>query len=153
MQADQTLPFTYDDGGRAGAGYKGETRDCVTRSIAIATQLPYPQVYSRLNEIAANERTGKRKRTRSSARTGVHRYTYDRFLREQGWIWVPTMRVGEGCTVHLRRGELPHGRLIVKLSRHLTALIYEVIHDTHDCSRSGSRCVYGYWYSDEHIIQ
>ena len=31
------MDFVFHDGGRAAAGYKGMTGDCVTRSIAIAT--------------------------------------------------------------------------------------------------------------------
>jgi hypothetical protein len=55
------------------------------------------------------------------------------------------MQIGSGCTVHLRPKELPAGRLVVSVSKHLTAVIDGVIHDTHDCSRRGTRCVYGYW--------
>jgi hypothetical protein len=40
---------------------------------------------------------------------------------------------------------LPNGRLIARCSRHLVAVIDGVIHDTHDSSRDGTRCVYGYW--------
>lgn len=72
--------FVYDDGGRADAGYRGDTRDCVTRAIAIATGRPYRD-----------------------------------------------------------------GRIIVRLSRHISAVIDGVIHDTYDPSRDGTRCVYGYW--------
>ena len=39
------MEFVYDDGGRKEAGYKGYTGDCVTRAIAIASGLPYAQVY------------------------------------------------------------------------------------------------------------
>lgn len=39
------LQFQFDDGGRAQAGYKGSTGDCVTRAIAIATGKPYSEVY------------------------------------------------------------------------------------------------------------
>ena len=46
------MEFIYDDGGRAAAGFKGKTGDCVTRAIAIATGRPYREVYDRLNEIA-----------------------------------------------------------------------------------------------------
>ena len=53
--------------------------------------------------------------------------------------------IGSGCRVHLRAEELPPGRLIVSVSRHLVAVIDGVIHDTLDCSRNGSRCVYGYY--------
>jgi hypothetical protein len=55
------------------------------------------------------------------------------------------MRIGSGCKVHLRADELPGGRLIVHVSKHIVAVLNGVIHDTHDCSRGGNRCVYGYW--------
>jgi hypothetical protein len=55
------------------------------------------------------------------------------------------MKVGAGCQVHLRPGELPDGVLIVKVSKHLTAIVDGVIQDTHDPSRRGNRCVYGYY--------
>jgi hypothetical protein len=59
------------------------------------------------------------------------------------------MRIGQGCTTHLRRSELPTtGRLIVSVSKHITAVIDGVIHDTHDPSRRGTRCVYGYWVKE-----
>ena len=55
------------------------------------------------------------------------------------------MQVGSGCRVHLRREELPKGRLVVRLSRHLTAVIDGVIHDIYNPDRRGTRCVYGYF--------
>ena len=55
------------------------------------------------------------------------------------------MKIGSGCKVHLSDDELPPGRLVVMLSRHAAAVIDGVLHDTHDSSRGGSRCVYGYW--------
>ena len=44
------MMWVKDDGGRAAAGYVGNTGDCVTRSIAIATGLPYKEVYDALAE-------------------------------------------------------------------------------------------------------
>ena len=35
------MKFVYNDGGRAEAGYIGDTRDCVCRAIAIAGHLKY----------------------------------------------------------------------------------------------------------------
>jgi hypothetical protein len=136
--------WVYDDGGRAEAGYRGETGDCVTRSVAIATGRPYAEVYAALNEAAQAERP-RMGQSRSSARTGVKKRTVGRYLAEIGWEWHPTMHIGQGCQTHLRADELPAGRLIVKCSRHLTAVIDGVIHDTHDRSRGRTRCVYGYW--------
>ncbi len=139
------MDFVFHDGGRAAAGYKGRTGDCVTRSIAIATGKPYQEVYDALNGLAHTERTGKRKKRRSSSRTGVYRQTYQRYLESIGWRWTSTMSIGSGCQVHLRAAELPAGPLLVKVSRHLTAVIDGVLYDTHNCSRGGTRCVYGFF--------
>lgn len=139
------MNWIYDDGGRAAASYKGATRDCVCRAIAIASQHPYQEVYDALNGFATTERLGKRIRGRSSARTGVHKGTIRRYLKALGWRWVATMQIGQGCTTHLEASELPAGRLIVVVSKHMVAVIDGMIHDTHDPSRGGTRCVYGYW--------
>lgn len=66
-------------------------------------------------------------------------------MQELGFIWTPTMQVGSGCQVHMRKDELPAGRLVVSLSKHYAAVIDGTLHDTHDCTRGGTRCVYGYW--------
>ena len=137
--------FIYDDGGRRDAGYKGNPGDCVVRAIAIATGMPYQKVYDDLNALAKSERITKRRRKQSSSRNGVYKSTFKRYLNSLGWTWIPTMYIGQGCSHHLRSEELPKGRLIVSVSRHLTAVIDHVIHDTHDPSRSGNRCVYGYF--------
>lgn len=139
------MKFVYNDGGRAAAGFKGATRDCVTRAIAIAAQRPYVEVYDAINALAQRERVVARRR--SSSRLGVFRVTYDKYLFSLGWRWVPTMRVGQGCKVHLCAEELPHGRIIASLSRHLCAVIDGVVHDTCDPSRNETRCVYGYYHA------
>jgi hypothetical protein len=139
------MQWVYDDGGRS-EYYKGkDAGDCVCRAVAIATGLDYKKVYDDINELAKSERTGKRKRGKSSARNGVYKDTIRKLMERYGWKWVPTMRVGQGCKVHLREDELPSGRLVVSVSRHLTAVIDGVCHDTYDPSRDGTRCVYGYF--------
>jgi hypothetical protein len=139
------MQFQLNDGGRAAAGYKGGTGDCVVRAIAIATGRPYQAIYDLVNEMGANERTGKRKRGKSNARTGVYKPTIRKVMARLGWEWVPTMQIGSGCKVHLRAEELPAGRLVVSVSKHLTAVIHGTIHDTHNPDRNGTRCVYGYF--------
>lgn len=140
--------WVYDDGGRESAGYVGSTGDCVVRAIAIATGIRYQVVYDTLNELSQLERPRKRRR-RSSSRNGVRRSTIQKYLRSIGWTWVPIMAIGSGCKVHLRADELPSGRIIVSLSKHISAVIDGVVHDTHDPSRDGTRCVYGYWRNGE----
>ena len=56
------------------------------------------------------------------------------------------MLVGQGCKVHLKEDELPKGTIICSVSKHLTCIKDGVLYDTYDCSRNGTRCVYGYWY-------
>ena len=146
------FPFQLNDGGREKAGFKGGAGDCVVRSIAIAANLPYMKVYEDLrlaNESYAqlrNDRLAKRLNAKgSSPRNGNHRNVFHDYILAQGFTWVPTMKIGAGCQVHLRASELPAGILIVKVSKHLTAIINGVIQDTHDPSRGGNRCVYGYY--------
>lgn len=145
-------PWVHDDGGRAAAGFLGNTGDCVTRAIAIAAELPYRQVYDELNAVAdslprrgATRRRAASVKSKPSSRTGHHRKVYDAYLLGLGWSWTPTMTIGSGCRVHLRADELPAGRLVASLSKHLSAVLDGVVHDTYDPSRDGTRCVYGFW--------
>ena len=140
--------YKFNDGGRKSAGYKGETGDCVTRSIAIVTGKPYKEIYDDLNVLSESERIGKRKTKKSNSRTGVYKRTTRKYLESLGYTWIPTMQIGQGCKTHLRGDELPSGRLIIKVSKHLTAMIDGVLHDTYDCYREGNRCVYGYFIKE-----
>jgi hypothetical protein len=146
------MRFEYNDGGRQAAGFQGAAGDCVCRAIAIATGEPYQTIYDAINGVSKQyERMGKRKRGKSSARNGVHKATIRRIMESLGWRWVPTMQIGSGCKVHLRDGELPMGRLVVNVSKHTVAVIDGVIQDTHDPSRGGTRCVYGYWKASPQV--
>ena len=147
------MTFTENDGGREAAGYKGKAGDCVTRAIAIATELPYQEVYDSLFALAKEhgetrrDKVARRIKSKNDAspRDGMWKQIYRPYLKTLGWKWIPTMFVGQGCKVHLKADELPQGRLIVSVSKHMTAVIDGIINDTHDCSRGGTRCVYGYF--------
>lgn len=146
--------WVFNDGGRAATGFTGRAGDCVVRAIAIACKLPYLEVHEALHEATLADTTvirglqrryGARAHLHATPSHGVHPRVYRAYLAGLGWVWTPTMKVGQGCTVHLHEPELPAGPLIARLSRHLCAVIDGVIHDTHDPSRHGTRCVYGYW--------
>jgi hypothetical protein len=146
------LKFEVNDGGRAAAGYKGQAGDCVVRSIAIVTGLPYQKVYDDL--FKANEEFRNTSRTKlakslkqknDSPRSGTHRIVLKKYLAQLNFKWTPTMFVGQGCKVHLKKKELPSGTLLISCSKHITVVKDGILHDTHDCSRNGTRCVYGYW--------
>jgi hypothetical protein len=105
------MDFVYNDGGRAAAAYKGRAGDCVVRAIAIATQKPYREVYDAINAPVLAERTRRGSRSSAAAVLGERHtnVTYGNSV-----LWLPTMQVGSGCQVHLRREELPKGRLVVR---------------------------------------
>jgi hypothetical protein len=131
------MEYTYDDGGREAAGYKGDAGDCVTRAIAIATDRDYEEVRQELMQRNADFRSKSRcrkaKRMKSnSARNGVHKEVWKQYLEDYGWRWTPTMKIGQGTTVHLDERELPPGRLICSCRKHLVAVLDGVLHDTHD---------------------
>ena len=146
------LVLKIDDGGRAEAGYKGKVGDCVVRSIAIVTGYSYQKVYDDLykenEEFRITSRTKlarSLKQKNDTPRTGTHRVVLKRYLKKLGWNWTPTMFIGQGCKVHLKKSELPSGTLLVSCSKHITVVKEGILHDTYDCSRNGTRCVYGYW--------
>lgn len=148
------MRIVNDDGGRKAAGYEGKaTGDCVCRAVAIASGRPYQEVLDRLNEGKRTQRLSKYEKVRgidgrkrgASDGVQVQRKWFRDYMAELGFEWIATMKIGSGCKVHLRDGELPMGRLVVNLSRHMTAVIDGVVHDTHDPRRGGDRCVYGYF--------
>jgi len=143
--------WVRDDGGRCGAG--GGTSDCVPRAIAIATGKPYREVYEEL--VAANREYVRRWprskvagwiRGRKDGRGfdpayGAYSKVYRPYLESLGWQFTST----KDHKVRLRADELPSGRLIVEVRRHLLAVIDHVIRDTFDSGGAGRRPVVGYY--------
>ena len=143
------MEFVYSDGGRSKYFTAQGVGDCVVRSICNATGKDYKEVYDGINELAKLERKSKRRSGRSNARNGVYKTTYKRYIEDVlGWKWHPCTGIGLGCTMHLDPAELPGGNLILSLSKHNTCVKFGVLYDTYDCSRGGTRCVYGYWSKD-----
>ena len=144
-----TKHFKYDDGGRAAAGRKGTAGDCVCRAVAIAAGIDYEQAYAMLAEGHQTQRRSKHQKTRNGKTASQGIYTNRKWFKDLmhslEFDWTPTMQIGSGCKVHLKADELPEGRLICSVSKHVCAVIDGVVHDTHDPSRDGTRCVYGYW--------
>lgn len=132
---NDVLAWVKDDGGRSKYFKAEKVGDCVTRSISIASGRDYKEVYDELFALA-----------KSSPRDGVSRNVIRKYMAAHGYEWVSTMKVGQGVTNHLRKGEVPmQGAIICNCSRHLVAVIDGVVHDTYDPARDGGRAVYGYW--------
>jgi hypothetical protein len=144
------LRYNQTDGGRAAAGIRASD-DCVVRAIAIAARKPYRAVWDdlaailrdRMHQAAVRERYPDQKRTPGN---GVWKEFYHDYVLDLGFEWVPTSGPGTALHgVHMRADELPRGRLIVKLSKHVAAVINHTLHDTFDCRREGRQRVYGYY--------
>lgn len=125
----------YDDGGRSKYFKAQNVGDCAVRAIAIAADLDYLQVYNDLKKLNKG----------LSCRNGTPPKITKAYLKQLGYTWIPTMTIGSGWRVHLKEDELPKGTLIVRLSGHIACIKDGVLYDTHDCSRDGTRCVYGIW--------
>jgi hypothetical protein len=130
--------YVYDDGGRAAAGFNRRSGDCVCRAIAIATGKPYREVYDGLNALCALYGVGQRQR-RAYADSGIPDHITDLYLGGLQWHFVSTDKA------RLHRCDLPAGRLIVRVSKHLVALVDNVVHDTGEHWR-GHRPVHGYYH-------
>lgn len=81
-------------------------------------------------------------RRRSHAHTGVYKDAIRRYMESIGWEWTPTMKIGQGCRVHLCAEELPSGRLVVSVSRHSVAVIDGVVHDIYVTLREAVTAAY-----------
>jgi len=153
---DGRCRWVKDDGGRSESGIPRADQavgDCVARAIAIATQRPYREVHDALvvrsvqHAHVDNSAYGKWVRRRGGVRAfdadhGCSDGAYGSYLESLGWKFTSTKGQRK---VHLRADELPPGRLIVRVSRHLVAVIDGVIRDTHDSGGAGRRPVTGYW--------
>lgn len=135
MAMKGTLEYQYNDGGRSRYYNAKDVGDCAVRAAAIASGKDYKEVYNLFKSVEGR-----------SPRNGVKKTTSKKVLAMLGGEWVPCMKVGSGCKVHLAPNEIPmKGKIVVAVTRHLCAVIDGVINDTFDPSRDGTRCVYGYW--------
>lgn len=131
------MEWQYDTGGREKYYKQVNVGDCVVRAIAIANNLDYKGSYNLV----------KRYNQGNTPRDGVPTKVYSDLLRDLGWEYISCSGRGyKGKLLYLNEESLPmEGIVICRVSNHLTTVINGVIHDTHDCSRDGTRQVYGYW--------
>ena len=133
------IAYRYDDGGRAAAGYRGKTGDCVVRAIAICAGEDYRAVYVTMaghmkrngyaasgNAYATRERSRKAPRRRGQL---TARRVQDSVLEAFGFRKA-RLPVGERPTyteAHRRYGDC-----IVGTTKHLAAVVDGALRDTFD---------------------
>ena len=128
------MKINITDGGRSQYFKNAQVGDGVTRALALARNLDYMEAYN-----AVKKAYGK------TPRNGVSKKATHKVMEQYGGKWHAVMKIGTGCKVHMRENELPHGTIVCLLSGHVACVKNGVLFDNHDCSRGGTRCVYGYW--------
>ena len=130
----EKLQFNYNDGGRS-IYFRGKrVGDCCVRAAAIASGRDYMEVYKMAQNLSGE-----------SPRNGMKTKDCKALMEALGGVWEPFMKIGSGCKVHMRPGEVPTGRVVCRLSGHMVAVIDGVVNDTYEDDRCGTRCIYGVW--------
>ena len=133
------MRYYKNDGGRRDAGVKGRTGDCVTRSIAIATNTSYRKIYRDLAGLT-NSMTGGLDTT---VRDGCSQAVAHQYLTDLGWSVV--------LTPNRYLKDAPRDQLIIaELPRHKVAVIHGTVHDSWDSrvskrTKCGSPRMLGYY--------
>ena len=118
------MKYKETDGGRKDAGYRGVGGDCVTRAIAIATNMPYRRVRLALTDLCVEMTGGMYKGVANGCPTPVAH----KFLTQLGWEAVPT---------EMYINELPKNQPIIACSkRHWAAVINNTVNDDWDSRKS-----------------
>lgn len=125
--------YKYSDGGRAAAGFKGET-DCGIRAVSIATGCGYMEARRILKEASKKGVKGN-----GSIASGIYKEDMASALREIGWEWVPAPKF-QGRKA--RYNDILHERAVLRMAGHFAAVVDGVLCDTWD---SRDKMVYGYW--------
>ena len=133
------IDYRYDDGGRAAAGYRGKTGDCVVRAIAICAREVYRAVYVTMaghmkrngyaasgNAYATRERNRKAPRRRGQL---TAKRVQDQVLGAYGFRKI-SLPAGERPTFT----EAYHrfGDCVVGTTKHVAAIVDGALRDTFD---------------------
>lgn len=134
------MEYIYDDGGRS-LYFKGKSgvRDCVCRSISIASGKDYKEIYDLLFKTMGETPRGGVFTTKPK---------FKRLMASLGFRWVATSGIGWREATHLVPGELPGGKMCCAMAGHWTAVVDGCVRDTFDPRMNDfgqMRKVYGYW--------
>ena len=128
------IDYTYNDGGRGKAGYKGTTGDCGVRAVAILTGLDYQTVYK---SAAAFFKSHGYAATGNAYKMGKKTKRGQKKPHVVQDLWYESMGFEK---VKLPKGKKPtyteahelYGDCMVTTRKHICALKDGALHDTFD---------------------
>ena len=130
------MKFQENDGGRSEAGLEPTHGACAVRAIAIATGLPYQQVWDELYAACKKDNP-------QHQGTAVPEPPLRKYMDSMGWHW-------QELGLSLSLDQLPQeGTFVAMIPGHLATVIDGVFHDTLDKSDEGRAKMYGYFFKAE----
>ena len=112
--------YVYDDGGRAAAGYKGKTGDCVVRAYCILTGADYRDTYRDIAD--DNETRGQKRSVRSGANPN---YSYP-------GLGLVKVKLPKGPRPTYTEAHERYGDCIVRTAKHVAAVVDGNLRDIFD---------------------
>ena len=149
------IGYTYDDGGRSDAGFKGDAGDCTVRAIAILTRTPYPDVYRRM--AACMKRAGfaaSGNAYRQRPRLGLKPAISARALQDlvKASYGLHRLKLDRGPRPTYSDAWTLYGDCLVGTAKHISAIVDRQLRDTFDGRFYDGR-LYGRSASDERKAQ
>ena len=136
------ITYTEHDGGRAAAGFKGKTGDCVTRALTLVTTggNPTGEDYRRIyNAVAELNVTGKKSRAHAErkGRRPVRSNRAGAYLVGDGddltiSLGLERVPVERGPRPTFTEAHQRYGDCIVKTAKHVVAIVNGALMDTWD---------------------
>lgn len=130
------IGYKYNDGGRAAAGYKGSTGDCLVRAIAIVTELPYKEVYKFVADTMGEygfTRSGNAYTARKGRKPGYRKVygktVQDNILKRLGFVKV---KLPKGPRPSYTTAYETYGDCLVTTMKHISAIKDGHLQDTGD---------------------
>ena len=133
------IDYRYDDGGRAAAGFRGRTGDCVVRAIAICSSEDYRAVYGTMaqhmkrngyaasgNAYATRERNRKAPRRRGQL---TAKRVQDSVLEAYDFRKI-SLPAGERPT--FTEAHRQFGDCVLGTTKHVAAIVDGALRDTFD---------------------
>ena len=129
------IGYVHDDGGRAEAGFKGDTGDCAVRAIAILTGTPYSDVYERMAacmRLAGYRASGNayRQRPRRDLKPAISARDLQHLVKTS--YGLRRVKLGRGPRPTYSDAWALHGNCLVGTARHVAAIVKGDLRDTFD---------------------